>query len=110
MSKTKKTKKQNQKTPIKQVKKSAKTATKIPQIKIPFYFDAKIECACGEKYTVGSTVRQTRVEICSACHPYFTGTKRFVDTAGQVDKFKAKLARVEVLRKQRIASKKTKEK
>jgi large subunit ribosomal protein L31 len=55
----------------------------------PTYFtDAKIICACGNKMTVGSTIKEVQVEICSACHPFYTGKEKLVDTAGRVDRFK----------------------
>lgn len=49
--------------------------------------ETKISCVCGNTFTAGSTLPEIRVEICSACHPFFTGTQKFVDTQGQVDKF-----------------------
>lgn len=49
--------------------------------------DAKITCVCGNTFTAGSTIPEIRVEICSACHPFYTGTQKFVDTQGQVEKF-----------------------
>ena len=49
--------------------------------------EAKVTCACGNTFTTGSTVPEIRVEICSNCHPFFTGQQKFVDTLGQVDKF-----------------------
>ena len=59
----------------------------------PKYFeDAKVICACGNTFTTGATVPEMHVEICYACHPFYTGTMRFVDTAGRVDSFKAKMA------------------
>lgn len=55
----------------------------------PTYFPgATITCACGEKYTVGSTKENIAVEICSACHPFYTGTEKVLDIAGRVDRFK----------------------
>ncbi|RJQ35349.1 50S ribosomal protein L31 [Candidatus Parcubacteria bacterium] len=55
----------------------------------PKYFaDAKIICACGNTMTIGSTIKEIRVEICSACHPFYTGKEKLVDTAGRVDRFK----------------------
>lgn len=55
----------------------------------PSYFaDAKIICACGNVMTTGSTVKEIQVEICSACHPFYTGKEKLVDTAGRVDRFK----------------------
>ncbi len=50
--------------------------------------DAKITCACGNTFTVGSTRKQMKVELCSACHPFFTGQRRVMDTAGRVERFK----------------------
>lgn len=52
---------------------------------------AKITCSCGNVLEVGSTVADTHVEICSNCHPFFTGKQKFIDTAGRIDRFKAKL-------------------
>jgi len=57
----------------------------------PVWFnDAKVTCACGEVFTTGSTQELIRVEICSKCHPFFTGKQKFVDTLGQVDRFQKK--------------------
>ncbi|MFH1598332.1 MAG: 50S ribosomal protein L31 [Patescibacteria group bacterium] len=54
----------------------------------PKYFPkAKIKCACGAEYTVGSTVPEVEVEICSNCHPFYTGKQKLVDTARRVDRF-----------------------
>ena len=60
----------------------------------PTYFpQAKVTCACGRTFVVGSTQEKIHVEICSACHPFYTGTEKIMDTAGRVEKFKARLAR-----------------
>ena len=56
----------------------------------PDYSDTTIQCACGSIVEVGSTKKDIRVEICSKCHPFFTGKQRFVDTAGRVERFRAK--------------------
>ena len=56
----------------------------------PKYGEAVLRCACGETFTTGSTKKNLRVEICSKCHPFFTGKQKFVDTGGRVDKFKKK--------------------
>jgi large subunit ribosomal protein L31 len=56
-----------------------------------YYPDAVVTCACGNTFTVGSTRKTIRVEICSRCHPFFTGEQRIVDTAGQVDRFMRRL-------------------
>ena len=53
--------------------------------------EAAIKCACGNEIKAGSTREKTEVEICSACHPFFTGKKKVIDTAGRVEKFKARL-------------------
>ncbi|MBU2566434.1 50S ribosomal protein L31 [Patescibacteria group bacterium] len=57
-----------------------------------YYKDAKIVCVCGNEMTIGSTVKETRVELCSKCHPFYTGLKVLVDTEGRVEKFKSKAA------------------
>jgi len=55
----------------------------------PKYFtDAKVICSCGNVITVGSTKKEMRVELCSKCHPFFTGEQRVVDTAGRVERFR----------------------
>jgi large subunit ribosomal protein L31 len=59
----------------------------------PTYFpEAKVTCACGRVFTVGSTVEKLSVEICSNCHPFYTGNEKILDTAGRVEKFKARRA------------------
>ena len=55
--------------------------------------EAKVTCACGKVFTTGSTVPEFRVEVCSLCHPFYTGQMKFVDTAGRVDAFMAKQKR-----------------
>lgn len=62
------------------------------QIHPTWYPEAKVTCACGNTFTVGATVPEIHVEICYNCHPFYTGTMKFVDTAGRVDAFKAKQA------------------
>jgi len=49
---------------------------------------AKVTCACGNTFTVGSTLKELKVEICSNCHPFYTGKQKLMDTAGRVDRFK----------------------
>ncbi|MFT5179994.1 MAG: large subunit ribosomal protein L31 [Candidatus Paceibacteria bacterium] len=57
----------------------------------PTYFEkATINCACGEEFTIGSTNEKRKVEICSQCHPFYTGQEKIVDTAGRVEKFRAR--------------------
>ena len=60
----------------------------------PKYFpEAKVTCACGNTFVTGSTKSEIRTDVCSACHPFFTGEQRIVDTAGQVDRFIRRLER-----------------
>lgn len=54
----------------------------------PEYFETTITCACGAAYPVGSTRKNLRVEICSNCHPFYTGKHRIVDTGGRVERFR----------------------
>jgi large subunit ribosomal protein L31 len=56
-----------------------------------FYPDAVVTCACGNTWTTGSTNKAIRTDVCSQCHPFFTGEQRIVDTEGQVDRFYKKL-------------------
>ena len=69
-----------------------------------YYPEARIICACGNTYTTGSTSPELKVDICSQCHPFYTGEQRIVDTAGQVDRFMKRLERtadtVETIRSQ----------
>jgi len=53
-----------------------------------YYPDAKVTCSCGNAFTIGSTRKTLKVELCSKCHPFFTGEQRMVDTAGRVERFK----------------------
>lgn len=56
----------------------------------PEYFKTTIKCACGNVIETRSTVKDIRVEICSECHPYFTGKQKLVDTAGRIERFRRK--------------------
>ena len=56
----------------------------------PEYVQAKVSCACGNTFETRSTKSEIRVDLCSSCHPFFTGKQRFVDTAGRVERFKKK--------------------
>ncbi|PIR79933.1 MAG: 50S ribosomal protein L31 [Candidatus Levybacteria bacterium CG10_big_fil_rev_8_21_14_0_10_35_13] len=56
----------------------------------PQYFDTQVTCACGNKFTIGSTAESIRVELCSNCHPFYTGEQRFVDSASRIQKFQKK--------------------
>ena len=60
----------------------------------PEYKEVTVKCACGEEFVTRSTKDSIRVEICSKCHPFFTGKQKFVDAGGRVDKFKKRLQSV----------------
>lgn len=57
-----------------------------------YYIDAKVTCSCGNSFVVGSTQKEIKVEICSQCHPFFTGNEKVLDTAGRVERFKTRKA------------------
>ncbi len=61
----------------------------------PEYHKALVHCACGHEFETGSTLKTINVEICSQCHPFFTGKQKLVDTAGRVERFKNKYAKFE---------------
>lgn len=68
----------------------------------PTWFpEAQVICACGNNFTTGSTMEQIRVEICSNCHPFFTGQAKFVDTLGQVERFQKKTQASQVKKQER---------
>lgn len=69
-----------------------------------YYPQAKVRCACGAKFAAGSTKPEIKIEICSRCHPYYTGKAEFIDIAGRVEKFKIRKAKAAKAKK----SKKTK--
>jgi large subunit ribosomal protein L31 len=62
----------------------------------PELHDVKVHCACGNEFMTRSTKKELRVEICSNCHPFFTGKQRLMDTEGRVEKFNKKYAKKEV--------------
>jgi large subunit ribosomal protein L31 len=66
-----------------------------------WYENAKVTCACGNTFTLGAAVPEIQVEVCSACHPFYTGQMKYVDAAGRVDAFKAKQAKA----KKKVVSK-----
>jgi len=61
----------------------------------PEYQEVKVRCACGNEFTAGSTLKEIRVEICSQCHPFFTGKQKLVDSAGRVERFYRKYSHLE---------------
>jgi large subunit ribosomal protein L31 len=56
----------------------------------PKYEVCKVKCACGNEFETRSTIKEIKLDICSACHPFYTGRQKFVDTAGRIDKFRAR--------------------
>jgi len=78
-----------------------------------YYPKAKVSCACGHSFEVGSTKEEIHVEICSACHPFYTGEEKVIDTAGRVEKFKSRRTIAEdkqTIMKEREVRRKEKEK
>jgi len=73
-----------------------------------YYPAARIICACGNVITTGSVKPEMKVEVCSACHPFYTGKKRLVDTTGRVDRFKKRMEKSEKMLAEKM--KKTKKK
>lgn len=63
-----------------------------------YYPNARVQCACGNTFTTGSTKEYLDVEICSACHPFYTGKEKNVDAVGQVQKFRKRLAKKQDLK------------
>ena len=60
----------------------------------PEYYQANVVCGgCGATFTIGSTLENIQVNVCSDCHPFYTGTQKLLDTEGRIDKFKAKYAK-----------------
>ena len=60
-----------------------------------WYSDCQVTCACGNSFVIGATVPKIQVEVCSNCHPFYTGQMKYVDTAGRVDAFLTKKARAQ---------------
>jgi len=78
----------------------------------PKYFKTIAKCACGAEYEIGSTLQDIHVDICSACHPLFTGKQKLLDSEGRVQKFQKKYADVKTVKRvgkvKRVAQKRTK--
>ena len=74
-----------------------------------YYHDAVVICTCGNTFTTGSTKKEIQVDICSECHPFFTGEMRFVDTMGRVEKFQKKqkhAAKIKTTTKKKVSVRK----
>lgn len=78
-----------------------------------WYPEAKVSCSCGNSFTMGSTNEEIHVEICSKCHPFYTGEMKFIDTAGRVERFKVRQQSVDpskaLKKKERILLKRQEE-
>ena len=74
-----------------------------------YYLDCKVTCACGNSFTTGSTLKKIDIEICSKCHPFFTGKQTFADTKGRIEKFLEKVEKGKKYKK-KVKTKKTKKK
>jgi large subunit ribosomal protein L31 len=70
-----------------------------PDIHPKYYSEAVFTCSCGNSWVGGSTQPKVRTDVCSACHPFFTGEQRIVDTEGQVERFLRRLERAEAMTK-----------
>lgn len=75
-----------------------------------YYTRVQVSCACGNTFETGSTEKEIKVEVCSNCHPFYTGKQKFVDTTGRLEKFKKKLDETEHRKAQKPATKKTRAK
>lgn len=64
-----------------------------------YYEKAKVVCACGNSFTTGSTVAEIHVEICSACHPFYTGKQKLVDNRGRIERFERMMAKKKTTKK-----------
>lgn len=70
-----------------------------------YHSQAKVTCACGNTFHTGSTLAEMHVEICSNCHPFYTGKQNLIDTAGTIDKFRKKTSKAAELKSKRITKK-----
>jgi len=73
-----------------------------------YYSNSKIKCACGAKFTIGSTKEKMEIEICSQCHPLYTGKQKFIDSAGRMERYEKIMSKSEKLKKQVVDRKKGK--
>lgn len=72
-----------------------------------YYNDCKVTCTCGNTFITGSTVPEIKVEICAACHPFYTGQSKYIDTEGRIERFERK-RQTAVAMKSKLAKKKVK--
>jgi len=74
----------------------------------PEYVECQVTCGCGNSFTTRSTIKEIKTDICSACHPFYTGNQKFIDTAGRVDKFNKRFVKSQELKEAAAANKKKK--
>lgn len=86
--------------------------THLMKVKIhpKYHNNCKVTCACGNTFTTGSTLPEIKVEICAACHPFFTGEMKYVDTQGRVEAFQKKMAKARTHIKKKAQKTKKKQK
>lgn len=75
-----------------------------------WYPNCQVTCTCGNTFSVGATAPQLQVEVCSACHPFYTGQMRYIDTKGRVQKFQDKMKKATDLKQKTIKKKKEEKK
>jgi large subunit ribosomal protein L31 len=75
-----------------------------------YNLEAEVKCACGNTFKVGSTAEKIDVEICSDCHPFYTGKEKLIDSTGRVDRFKQRLEKTSAIKTEKKASKNKKKK
>lgn len=68
------------------------------EIHPPYFKEAKATCSCGNTFTIGATVEEFRLDICSACHPLYTGKFKLIDSTGRLDRFKSRLEKAKVIK------------
>ena len=70
----------------------------------PDYFETKVRCACGNETQVYSTVKDMHIDICSNCHPFYTGKQKLIDTAGRIEKFNRKYGKSKTQQSEKAAA------
>lgn len=73
-----------------------------------YHKEAKARCACGNAFIIGSTKPEIQTEICYACHPFYTGKEKIMDTAGRVEKFKTRASKKQEVHRKKVRTKKQK--
>ncbi|HIE41965.1 MAG: 50S ribosomal protein L31 [Nitrospinaceae bacterium] len=70
----------------------------------PEYYEITVSCACGSEVQTRTTLKDLHVEVCSSCHPFFTGKQKLMDTAGRIEKFRRKYAKAQPASTQEVSS------